>query len=368
MSSLPRLYQSHPLLWDRLIPALGLAFLFEVLVRATGAYPPEWRYFLALLLLLLALARPGWAYATFALLAVYPLYRLSLYLAALGVAALIFAGWAARERLGPVVLTLSTPLLGAGHLATVVPLLAGFWWGEVTGALVGGLAALWWQTLAALAGRPVDAIALEGWRPSIEPMMARFHTASSWQTVLRLGRPFGPSSQALLGHLLMVLGWAAAGYLVGWLSSRVESTIHRLRWAQGLASLLSAGPSILLLWGSYGLPLVGLGAPPEAVGLTWERWQRMLLLPFWAAVLVALALRFRAYLWRPPLAPRRIAQDREKGSSSSRPAGRQDVQALPISTSKVPTPSPARPRANLPKRSPSSSGDGSDDIIMLELD
>ncbi|MCP4514470.1 MAG: hypothetical protein GY824_04480, partial [Delftia sp.] len=250
---LPQLYQRFQPFWDRAAPAAGLALLLWASAEATGAFPPEWRLFLAAILFLLGFASPEAAYVAFTFLISYPLYRISIYLAALLLAALILPSrWAMRNP-GATVLILITPALLPWRLETAVPLLAGLWWGELTGALAGGLAALWLKLLAGMAGQPLDLTRLSGWMPAGGNIIERFNPLNSLNTLLELVNPFADTSQTLLLHLLQILAWALAGYLAGLLVRRTWSD----RW-RGWAPLLSAIPAGGMLWACYGLlpPLI----------------------------------------------------------------------------------------------------------------
>ena len=72
-------------------------------------------------------ALPWVAYAAFTFLIAYPLYCISIYVAAILLAALILTAHWAMRNLGAAVLVLITPVLLPWHLEATVPLLAGLY-------------------------------------------------------------------------------------------------------------------------------------------------------------------------------------------------------------------------------------------------
>ena len=344
---LPQLYQRHQSFWDRAVPAAGLALLLWASAAATGAFPSEWRIFLATVLFFVGLAAPRIAYAAFTVIIAYPLYRVSIYLAAIVLAVLILTShWAVRN-LGAAVLVLITPALLPWRLAATVPLLAGLWWGERTGALVGGLAALWLKLLAGMSGQPLDLVRLSGWTPSSTNLIARFSGYNSLQTLVELFNPFADTSQTLLVHLLQVLAWALAGYVAGRLARRAWSERGR-----GWAPLLGTIPAAGVLWATYLLAPRLLGHPET------DLTARLNNLTPWifASALVAAAVRqFYLYLRRPLLRPLRRRSPRER--------------KRPMELAGKASATEQKPVFNwTPTHQPRPAADVDDDLILLEID
>lgn len=357
---LPQLYQRFQLFWDRAVPAAGLALLLWASSEATGAYPSEWRLFLSAFLFLVGLAWPWVAYAAFTFLIAYPLYRISIYVAAILLAALILTAHWAMRNLGAAVLVLITPALLPWHLEATVPLLAGLWWGELAGTLAGGLAALWLKLLAGMAGQPLDLARLSGQTLAGTDIVTRFSGFNSLQTLLGLVNPFADTSRALLLHLLQVLTWALCGYIAGRLVQRVWT--DRLRsWAP----LLSAVPAGGVLWASYVL-LPGMLKQPQA-DLS-GRLDNPMLWSFASALVAAAIRRFYLYLRRPLFRPLRRRPQRAPSSRLVEGSSR-SAASLPEGRERFPERGSAKPAFNgkTTKRSrPAAETD--DDIIMLEID
>jgi hypothetical protein len=356
---LPQLYQRYRSFWDRVVPAAGLALLLWATTQATATFPGEWRVFLAAVLLLLGLVRPDLAYVAFIFAVAYPLYSVSIYLAAIILAALILTSHWAMRNLGATVLVLATPALLPWHLEAAVPLLAGLWWGEVSGALAGGLAALWLKLLAGMASQPLDLIQLSGWAPAGTRIVQRFGGFNSLQTLLELVNPFADTSQTLLLHVLQALSWGLAGYLAGRLAQRVWSD----RW-RGWAPLLSAAPAAGVLWVSYVL-LARLLTQPEAALTRLSND-----LPLWllSSALASAALRHLYLHLRRPVPRPLHHRSRRKAKSAPQPSKTQRAQQ--------PASPPGKKRAfNLPdnvnwrpSERPRPATEADDDVIMLEID
>lgn len=344
---LPQLYQRFQHFWDRAVPAAGLALLLWTIAEATATYPNEWRVFLSAALFFVGLAWPWVAYAVFTFLVAPPLYSISIYVAAIILAVLILASRWATRNLGATVLVLIAPALLPWNLEATVPLLAGLWWGELSGALVGGLAALWLKLVAGMSKLPLDLAHLSGQVPAGENIIARFSGFNSLQTLLRFVNPFTDTSQELLLHVLQVLVWALAGYVAGRLAQRVWSD----RW-RGWAPLLSALPAGAILGVGYALvpELLEQATTDLATQLLdWVPWLLIL-------VVVSAAMRtFYLYLRRPVPRPAR----RRRGGEKSRPAsGREPAPRL----------GQKPPLEWTPARRPRSAAETDDDIIMLEID
>jgi hypothetical protein len=342
---LPQLYQRFQSFWDRSVTAAGLAALFWAAAEATTSYPQEWQLFLVAALVVAGLASPRMAYVLFVLLVAYPLYSISIYLAALLLAVLILSyPWATRN-LNATILILVAPALLPWHLEASLPLLAGLWWGERTAVFVGGLAAMWLKLLAGMAGQTLDLARLSGWTPAASGVVERFSGLNSFQTVMGLINPFAASSQMLMLHLFQILAWALAGYVVGRLVMRTWSD----RW-RGWAPLLSTVPAAAALWVTYVFaPYLwqwqeqGLALPPENL-MGWV---------FLPALAAAAARQFYLYLRRPVLRPlRRRSRSQPEPQPSSRPV--------------TPKPQRAISQATIQRSRKLSEAD--DDLIMLEID
>jgi hypothetical protein len=356
---LPQLYQRYRSFWDRVVPAAGLAWLLWATTQASGAFPGEWRVFLAAVLLLLGLARPDLAYVAFIFCVAYPLYSVSIYLAAIFLAVLILTSHWAMRNLGATVWVLATPVLLPWHLEAAAPLLAGLWWGEVTGALAGGLAALWLKLLAGMASQPLDLVQLSGWTPAGASTIQRFSDFNSLQTLLELVNPFAGTSQALLLHVLQVLSWGLAGYLTGRLAQRAWSD----RW-RGWAPLLSAVPATGVLWASHVLLARSLEQPEV------ELATRLNSLPLWllSSALASAALRLLyLHLRRPvPRSLRRRPRGEEKSAPQpSRTRWKQAAASPPEKKGAFNLPNDASWQ---PADRPRPAAEADDDVIMLEID
>jgi len=246
------LYQRYRTFFDRLIPALGLVLMFVLVEQHTSVFPVEWRLFIAGAVLAAGLATPVVGYGLFVLALAYPLYSISIYVAALGLAALILLVFAAARHLAAVVLMLCLPLVIPYRVAVAAPLLAGLWWGDWGGALVGLGSALWLKIFAGMCGAAPDLIRLGDQALAVEQFITRFQTANSLQTLLWLVDPLVPNSQAALFHIFQVLGWGLGGYAVGLVCRRMEGMS---RPHVGLLASVSAG--LVGIWmGGVALPLI----------------------------------------------------------------------------------------------------------------
>ena len=350
---LPQVYQRWQVFWDRAVPAAGLALLLWASSQATGAYPFEWELFLTAALFGVGLLWPWVAYAAFTFLVAYPLYCVSIYVAAIVLAALILTSRWAMRNLGAAVLVLLCPALLPWHLEATVPLLAGLWWGELAGALAGGLAALWLKLLAGMAGQPLNLAQLSGQPLASARIIQRYSGFNSLQTLVELVNPFADTSSALLLHVLQVLAWALAGYLAGWVTRRTWSE----RW-RGWAPLLGLVPSGAVLWLSVALL-------PELLGPSLAESAALAYNPLWwvltSVLLGAGVRRLYLYLRRPVRRPARrgarFQRPRRGPAASPEPrgtaAGRGEAQQAFQWTASQGAPSVS---------------EADDDIIMLEID
>ena len=326
----------------------GWASLYVLCDVAVQAFPVQWRATLAACIAIGGLYRPVVAYAMFTAAIAYPLYMVSVYLMALALAALILS-WlvAARLSVGSggggarsvrthghdmwcrmALLIVAAPLVASVHLAPVLPLLAGLWWGGTGGAIVGGMAALWLKVCAGIAGSPIDLWQVSGWSvgSALAALYERFHTANSLQTLVWLARPLVEdrlgvvdASLMLLFNLLQVIAWAAAGYAVGALALRTRSlAIYRaasgckqrlkslLREVAASATLLSLGPGLWLIWAGY-------VAVPSWLQIEGPRWFVPRSLPaqvVWAGAVAWALDSLVQYLRRPVIAAVHVRGDR----------------------------------------------------------
>lgn len=333
-----RLYQRYRPFCDRLVPALGLAFLFVLTDQATDAFPMEWRLFIASGVLVAGLAAPIGGYVLFILALAYPLYSISIYVAALALALLIPSAFFLTRHLTAVVLVLATPLLVPYRLFLAIPLLAGLWWAEWGGVLVGLGSALWLKLFAGMCGAMPGLTQLGGQPLDVHHLIARFHAANSMQTLLWLGEPWlGTASHpsTLLLHVLEVVGWGLAGYGVGLMRRRMEGMP---RPNVGLLATVSAG--LLGAW-------LGSLAVPMALGL---REAAALPIPFlveccWSGLIAMGVYGLSRYLARP--------------AAVSVPS-----RTEPHRPTVPPTPAPS-PR---PWVRPASGDEEQTDIIMIDLE
>lgn len=340
-----QVYQRLQSLWNRAVAAAGLAVLLWAVASATEAYPPEWRVFLAVALLVAGLVSPRGAYVAFTFLVAYPLYSISIYLAALLLAVLILTyPWASRN-LSATVLILVTPVLLPWHLEISIPLLAGLWWGERSGVLVGGLAAVWLKLFAGMAGQAPNLAHLSGWTPAVSRVVGRFSGLNSFETVTWLVDPLAETSQTLLLHLLQVLAWALAGYVAGRLVQRRWSD----RW-RGWAPLFSTVPAAAVVWATYVFVPYLWEWPEEGLALPAENLMLWVFLP---AVAAAALRQFYLYLRRPVLRPLRRRVQRP-----SAPTPPSESVAL----------RPQRSTNRTTVQQPRKRSEADDDLIMLEID
>jgi len=250
-----RLYQRYRSLFDRLLPALGMAGLFTLTAQATGAFSPEWIMFIAAGVLIAGLVAPAAGYVLFILALALPLFSISIYVAALALAVLILPSFFLTRHIAAVVLVLAAPVLSRYRIALMIPFLAGIWWGEWGGVLVGLGSASWLKLLAGMCGAAPDLAQLSGQPLAADSLIARFREANSLQTLLWSVEPLVSDPQVLLLHILQILAWGLAGYGVGLVRHRIDGM---QRPGVGLLAAVSAG--------LLGFGIGGVGAP-AALGL-----------------------------------------------------------------------------------------------------
>ncbi len=216
------LYQRFRPFFDRIAPAAAMALIFVLVNQATGAFPNEWLWFIAGGIVIAALVAPIVGYVLFILALAYPLYSISIYAAALALSLLILLAFFVARHLAALVLILVIPLLLPYRIAWVVLFLAGLWWFEWGGMLVGMGSAFWLKIFAGMCGATPDLIQLSGQTLASQQLIERFSSANSFQTLLWLTEPLTLDSQTLLFHVVEILGWGLAGYGVGVVRRRME--------------------------------------------------------------------------------------------------------------------------------------------------
>jgi hypothetical protein len=289
-----RLYQQYRALWRRIVLSGGWALLYFVvdagvarLVGAAGAAMPiQWRLVLAVCILISGLWMPAIAYVVFIVVVAYPLYLVSIYVMALGLAVLILIAPLVMRHMPLALMVVWAPVLAPIHLTPVVPLLIGLWasdsivgtWYRPAATVSAALCALWLKLAAGMSGDSVDLWHINGWSISVSRIYERFHAANSLRTIAMLGAPLArlPGehvSMNLLANLLQVLVWGAAAYVV---ASIREVLIVRKHGPAGRGgawtSLLSLTPGVLALWAGY-------VAVPTWLQVPGPRWLDPLWLP-----------------------------------------------------------------------------------------
>jgi hypothetical protein len=239
----------HLSMVERSLVAAGLAILLYWLLTSLPVYPRPWEVVIAVSAFFILLWSPPAAYFLVVVAALYPLYTLSLYVAVLFLAVALLGQRVFIHNLGATLLVLLAPWLAQFNLAWLAPVLGGLWWGRAGGAWIGGLAALWGELLFGMCGLSPDWLAALGAAPSMEGLAARFQTADSLETMLRIVTPLAPNPTLLLYHLLQIILWAMVGGLVGGLAERSWAQPQRPLRA---TALIFAG-TLGLLGGHLGL-------------------------------------------------------------------------------------------------------------------
>jgi hypothetical protein len=358
-----RFYQRYRTLFDRWVPAVVMVGLFLLTARATGTFSREWRLFIAGGLLLSGLAAPVAGYIVFILALAFPLYTISIYVAALALAVLIPLAFLVKDAqyLTAIVLVLSVPALVPYRIAPILPFLAGLWWAEWGGVLVGLGGALWLKIYAAMCDAPLDLAHVGAQSLNASRLISRFHTANSLQTLLWLVEPMTTSQETLLLHILEVLGWGLGGYCVGLVS----------RYMFNKSSRLSLGLVLSIVAGILGLA-VGVLILPLAMGL---RESLAILLPFVveysaSGAIVAVLYGLSRYLNRPAVEPLHFRSkhivSRRSSSGGVWSRDRKSGDDLHPSENEEGDEGHKAPPSSW--ESPQSHDDRSSDIIMIDLD
>ncbi|MCX7682835.1 MAG: hypothetical protein N2508_12875 [Anaerolineae bacterium] len=346
-NTLAWLYQRYRPFFDRLPAAVGMALLFTLVEHSTGAFPVEWRTFIAAVILASGLALPLAGYILLIVALAYPLFTISIYVAALALSVLIIWAFLFPRHLTAVVLVLAVPLLAPYRFAPLVPLLAGLWWGEWAGVLAGMGGALWLKLFAGMCGATPDLTRLSAQTLQAERLMTRFHSANSLQTLLWMWEPLAPHPQALLLNILEVLGWGLAGYGIGILCHRMD------RMARPYLGLL-AGLSAALLGAGLGSLIAPLALglfSPSALAIS----HIANFLIEWGISGVATAILYMAYRYlnRPVIPPSFRKGRAASGRSAESPSSGVQSGALAMPLASWSSPSPEEEQ---------------EDIIMIDLD
>lgn len=323
---------------EQIITATGLAAILYGLMLFLPSYPPDWGIVITAAVFFVSIWSPVGGYFLAVLAAAYPLYLVSIYIAVIFLAIAVIGQHAFIQNLSGALLSLASPLLGAIYLSWTIPLLGGLWWGPAGGAVIGAVAALWAELVAGMAYLPPDLINLLGILPVITNPFGRFASANSLEVFKILFLPLAENSSTLLYHILQIVIWSFAGWMVGMLNEKDWVQFRRPRSSISIALVgvfTLAGLQILLnLW---------LGSPINvnaqiALGLT-----------AFSSLVAVIILEFIQHFFEHPLPvpPQQSAPIQFEMDGASNP-------------SSTPTPIPPLPEM--------SEDDKSDDLIMLELD
>jgi hypothetical protein len=359
------LYQNNRTTINRAISAAWLSGMIWLTLGGLSVYPAQWRAFIAAGVLTVGLWTHEGAFYLAVLALLYPLYHISIYVMVLFLAVAALLRPVIVAHFNQTLLVVSTPLLAQVHLEAVPALGAGLLWGAGGGMWVGSLAALWFKLLGGMGRLDIDLWALvsslqqpfgyaqdraQGSAPlSVSMIIDRFHTANSLETLQRLVEPFAPSSTVALSHLLQILVWGIAGYLVGGMARR--GWMDEKGMLGRVICLITA--AILFLAGTLWVP-VWLELRPEdqvMAQVTPAAMDSLL-----AISVVALLDGCRRLLNRPlqqrTRRRRKPVQEPAEMESGERRMKRKGPKPSPLSD-KIPEPVPS---------------DQDEDIIMIELD
>ena len=207
-----------------------MACLFGLMDQTVRAFSSDWRLFIVSGLLVAGLVVPAAGYILFLLALAYPLYSISIYVAALALSVLIFLAFPLfssprRGGASALALTLAMPLLATYRVAPAALFLAGLLWAEWGGVVVGLGGGLWLKLFAGMCGSRLDLTRLSAQPWNVDQLIARFQGANSLQTLLWMAEPWlgrPRDSQILLFNIVEVLGWGLAGYGVGLMRQRID--------------------------------------------------------------------------------------------------------------------------------------------------
>jgi len=244
------LYRRYQASLESTLTAAGLGALIGLTLFNLAVYPNNWIWVIGVAIAVAGIRWPLIAYMMAVAVTVYPIYIINLYLAVLFVAISVLGHRLFVHYLGGVVLILATPLLAKYHLHWLAPILAGLWWGGVSGAWIGALAAIWGKIVGGMAGMNIDWLVMAGQTPEAAAIMIRFQEANSLETLLLLVEPFAATSSVVLYNLLQILGWATTAGFVGSLAHRKWVKYH-IPWS---VLVLTAGGGLIMLGTHLGLP------------------------------------------------------------------------------------------------------------------
>jgi hypothetical protein len=301
----------------------------------------DWLWFIAGGIMVSGLIAPVVGYVLFVMALAYPLYSISIYVAALALSILILSAFFVTHHFAALVLVLTIPLLVTFRITWAAPLFAGLWWAEWGGVLVGMVGAFWLKIFAGMCGATPDFIQLSGQTLVASQLIDRFHAANSLQTLRWLAEPLAPDSQTLLLHIVEILGWGLAGYAVALMRRRMEGMSRR-----------NLGLLAAIVVGILGLGIGSL-ALPMALGLREaSNWSISLLGNFLlecgkGGVIVIGLYGLSRYLTRPAVlpTPSRIKSNRSSVQPTPEPVSQPWVRSQPRVEEDDPT-----------------------DIIMIDLD
>jgi len=351
------LYQNNRTTINRAISAAWLSGMIWLTLGELSVYPAQWRAFIAAGVLTVGLWTHEGAFYIAVLALLYPLYHISIYVMVLFLAVAALLRPVIVAHFNQTLLVVSTPLLAQVHLEAVPALWAGLLWGAGGGMWVGSLAALWFKLLGGMSRLDIDLWALisslrqaqDSAPLSVNMIIDRFHTANSLETLQRLVEPFAPSSTVALSHLLQILVWGIAGYLVGGMARR--GWMEEKGMLGRVICLITA--AILFLAGTLWVP-VWLELRPEAEVMA--QAMPAVMDSLFAISVVALLDGCRRLLNRPlqqrTRRRRKPVREPAEMESGERRMKRKGPKPSPLSH-KIPEPVPS---------------DQDEDIIMIELD
>ena len=205
------LIRRHISTFERILISVFLAGMLFLVINSFQAYPPYWTLVIAVVVFGATMVSPTLGYLIAVAAVAYPLYNLSLYLAALYLAVAILGIKFYVNNLGATLLALAAPWLAPLYLAWIVPVLGGLWWGAAGGAIIGGAAALWGLLIAGMTGLNPDWLMRLSASPLTANLISRFSEANSVETLNQIIEPLAPGPTTLLYFLLQILLWAVVG-------------------------------------------------------------------------------------------------------------------------------------------------------------
>lgn len=226
---------------EHLLTAAGLAGLLWALFNGLPVLPANWDIAILAAVFGVTLWSPAVGYFLAVTAALYPISTISIYLAVLFIAVTLLGQRVFIRNLGAAVLVTATPLLGGFHLAWLVPIAGGLWWGLAGGAWMGALAAFWGLIAGTMSGFAPDWLTLLGQTPLVSTATTRFQGANSLETLAFLFQPLSPTATVLLYVVLQIVVWGMVGALVGKFAEH-EYFQKKRPWANiGLSVLAGAG-------------------------------------------------------------------------------------------------------------------------------